>query len=310
MRPTRRSLLIAPLAAGLARAQKKLSILVIDGINNHDWQASTRVIRAVLEASGRFIVNVSTSPSKEAPASAWGAWRPEFHRYDAVVSNFNGGHLADGVRWPGPVERAFESYLQNGGGFVSYHAANNAFLEWDSYNEIIGLGWRDITFGPGLIVDEHEKVVVVAAGKGLPPGHGAAHDFVMTMMDARHPITQGIPKQWMHPMEQLTHGQHGPLDPKHGALEKQIRILTYAWSKDSRRREPMDWVRNWGRGRVYVTMLGHTWRDQRNPNCRCVGFQTLLARGVEWAASGAVSIPIPSKFATAARPVYTDIVDV
>jgi type 1 glutamine amidotransferase len=293
----RRSFLLGALAAPAALPQsRKLSALVIDGINNHDWQAGTKVIRSVLESTGRFTVEVSTSPPKGAPATDWEAWRPRFQGRDVVVNNFNGGHLADGVRWPRPVEEAFETYVRHGGGFVSFHAANNAFLEWDDYNEMIGLGWRDKGFGPGLIVDEKEKVVSVPAGEGLGPGHGPAHTFTMTMMDPRHAITAGMPKQWLHPTEQLTHGQHAPAQPKDGAIEKELRILTYALSKDSHRREPMDWVRSWGRGRIYVTMLGHTWRDQDNPNCRCAGFETLFARGVEWAASGKVTIPMPARF--------------
>jgi type 1 glutamine amidotransferase len=61
----------------------------------------------------------------------------------------------------------------------------------------------------------------------------------------------------------------------------------------------MDWVRRWGRGRIYTTMLGHTWRNEPNPNLQSVGFAALLARGTEWAASGGVTIapprPLPSK---------------
>ena len=280
VRLDRRSFLLASLAAPLARpAGSTLAVLVIDGINNHDWKAGTAVIRRVLESTGRFRVDVSTTPPKDAPAPAWEAWRPDFHPYDVVVSNFNGGHLKDGVRWPPPVEQKFEAYVRAGGGFVSFHAANNAFLDWDDYNEMIGLGWRDIRFGPGLVVDEREQVVVVPAGEGLGPGHGPPHTFVMTMMDPRHPITAGMPKQWIHPTEQLTHGQHAPANPRHGAIERELHILTYALSKDSHRREPMDWIRSWGKGRIYVTMLGHTWRDQDNPNCRCAGFETLFARG-------------------------------
>lgn len=119
--------------------------------------------------------------------------------------------------------------------------------------------------GPGLIVDENEKVVVVPAGDGLGPGHGPAHTFTMTMMDPRHPITAGMPKQWKHPTAQLTHGQHAPAHPRQGAIENELRILTYAASKDSHRREPMDWLRTWGTGRIYVTMLGHTWRNRKIP---------------------------------------------
>ena len=72
----------------------------------------------------------------------------------------------------------------------------------------------------------------------------------MTVLDMNHPITQGMPKKWMHPFEQLTHGQHGPA--------KNMHILTYAWSKDVNENEPMDWVIPYGKGRVYTTMLGHS----------------------------------------------------
>ena len=122
------------------------------------------------------------------------------------------------------------------------------------------------------------------------------------MRDPRHAITAGLPKQWMHPAEQLTHGQHAPAHPKHGAIERELTVLTYALSKDSGRREPMDWVRGWGRGRIYTTMLGHTWTGEDNPNLRCVGFQTLFARGVEWAATGKVSIGPPPDFPTSSQP--------
>jgi type 1 glutamine amidotransferase len=297
MRISRRSFLLTTAIAAAAPA--KLRVLVIDGVNNHDWQAGTKEIRRVLESTNLFIVTVSTSPPKDAPRTEWDAWRPNFHGCDVIVSNFNGGHLPDGIRWPHLVEAGFETAVRRGCGFVSFHAANNAFLGWDDYNEMIGMGWRDVNFGPGLIVDENEKVAVVPAGKGLGPGHGPAHTFTMTMMDPRHPITAGMPKQWLHPTEQLTHGQHAPASPKHGAIEKELQIITYAASKDSLRREPMDWLRTWGSGRIYVTMLGHTWRNQENPNCRCAGFETLFARGVEWAASGKVTIPMPKKFPTA-----------
>jgi len=53
----------------------------------------------------------------------------------------------------------------------------------------------------------------------------------------------------------------------------------------------MDWIRDYGKGRVYTTMLGHTWKDEPSPNLDDVNFQALFARGVEWAASGKVTLP-------------------
>ena len=299
MKLHRRDFLGLAAASLAARGTDKVSALIVDGMNNHDWRAGTAAIKEILAMSGRFTVEVSTTPPAGASSAAWDAWRPEFSRYRVTVNNFNGGHLKDGIRWPPQVEESLNAYLLDGGALVNFHAANNAFLEWDDYNEMIGLGWRDKSFGPGLIVDESEHVVVVPAGEGLNPGHGPRHDFQMTMLDHRHPVTAGIPKRWLHPAEQLTHGQHGCANPKHGAIEKELTVLTYAWSKDSLRNEPMDWVRSWERGRIYTTMLGHTWSGEDNPNLRCIGFRTLFARGVEWAATGTVTIPIPAQFPTA-----------
>ncbi len=269
------------MAASLpAIAAPKIPALIVDGINNHDWQAGTAAIRETLLAAGRFTVSVSTSPPAQAPPGEWAKWRPNFAAYPVVINNFNGGHKDDGIRWPRQVELDFEQYVRSGGGLVIFHAANNAFLHWRAYNEIIGLGWRDMSFGPSLIVNEKEQVVVIPRGQGLNPGHGPRHDFELVIRDPRHPITQGLPKRWLHPSEQLTHGQHGLPSLKPDDLT----ILSYAWSKDSHENEPLDWVRAYGNGRVYVTMLGHTWRNEDNPNLRDKWFRQLLARGTEWAA--------------------------
>jgi uncharacterized protein len=274
-------------AAGHAqtnRRQRPLSILIIDGINNHDWEAGTRAIKRILAATNRFSVDVSTTPSIEAPNEAWNDWRPQFSRYDAVIINFNGGHKDDGLRWPAEVEMSLERYVRSGGGIIIFHAANNAFLHWQAYNEMIGLGWRDKSFGKGLAIGEDGRVITIPAGSGLNPGHGPRHDFQICLA-GDHPVTRGFPQCWQHPSEQLTHGQHGP------AIG--LTILTYALSEISRLNEPMDWVSRYGKGRVFTTMQGHTWKNEPNPNLEDVVFRTLLARGVEWAATGRVTIPPP-----------------
>ena len=247
-------------------------ILIVDGMNNHDWAAGTRYIQSILEGTGRFKVDVCTYPQK-----------PSFKGYAAVVNNFNGGHLATGTRWARDVEQELVAYVRNGGGLVIFHAANNAFLEWPEYNDMIGLGWRDKSFGRGIAIGRGGEVVPVAKGEGLGPGHGPRQDFRVFVREPRHPITQGLPAHWLHRFEQLTHGQHGSAEG--------LDVLTYAYSEVSRQGEPMDWVRNYGKGRVYTTMLGHTWKNEPNPNLEDVYFQALVARGVEWAATGAVTMP-------------------
>src|SRR3981081_813981 len=108
-----RILALALAAASCAlTADRKLTAVIIDGVNNHDCAAAPRAIQTILEGTGRFTVDVSTYPKL-----------PDFSRYDVVVNNFNGGHLETGTRWPTDAEQALEAYVRNGGGLVVYHAA-------------------------------------------------------------------------------------------------------------------------------------------------------------------------------------------
>lgn len=287
----------ASAAAQTTQPRAKISCLIVDGMNNHDWPRATRILKSILETSGRFTVDVATSPPSTRPAhdDAWKAWRPAFERYDVVVSNFNGGHVpGTAVHWPPDVRDALEAYVRDGGGLVIYHAANNAFPDWRAYHDMVGLAWRPPDFGPSIVIDAKGRPVTIPQGQGRKPGHGPEHDFLVTTLAADHPITRGLPRTWMHPHDQLTHGQHGPA--------KHMTVLTYAWSKDSRENEPMDWVVPFGKGRVYTTVLGHLWKDGPDTAMRCAGFQTLLQRGAEWAATGAVTGPVPADFPTADAP--------
>jgi type 1 glutamine amidotransferase len=258
---------LATLCCFGGRAEPKLKAVIVDGVNNHDWSAGTAAIKKILEGAGRFTVDVSSYPKL-----------PEFARYNVVIDNFNGGHTAEGLRWPVEAERELETYVRGGGGLVIFHAANNAFLNWPEFNLMIGLGWREPSFGKGIAIGLDRKIIVIPQGEGLPPGHGPRHDFEIFVLNKKHPITRGLPDRWMHPSEQLTHGQHGPAEG--------LTILTYAVSEVSHQGEPMDWTCGYWKGRVYVTMLGHTWKNELNPNLDDVNFQKLFAQGVEWAAKG------------------------
>src|ERR1700720_1666458 len=88
-------------------AERKLSAVIVDGVNNHDWAAGTLAIQTILEGTGRFTVDVATYPKL-----------PDFARYDVVINNFNGGPTETGTRGPADAEHALEAYLRAGGGVV------------------------------------------------------------------------------------------------------------------------------------------------------------------------------------------------
>jgi len=74
-----------------------------------------------------------------------------------------------------------------------------------------------------------------------------------------------------------------------------IDILASAYSAKDQggtgEHEPVLWAVTPGGGRVVASVLGH------GPEAvHCVGHQTFLARGLEWTATGAETIPVPKDF--------------
>lgn len=262
-----------------AAAAEKLKALIVDGQNNHQWERTTPILRRILEDSGRFTVDVATSPPK---GESTKGFRPQFEKYDVIVSNYNG------APWPEETQQAFERYVKKGGGVAIVHAANNAFPNWEAYNEMVGLLWRRPDFGPRVTLNEQGKVVRTAAGDGPGAGHGPQHEYLVVVRDSKHPITAGLPKAWMHAKDELYHGQRGPA--------ANMTILATAFSAQDQRgtgtHEPMLWVIPYGQGRVFTTVLGHA-----DYSMKCVGFITTLLRGTEWAATGEVTLTeIPGDF--------------
>jgi hypothetical protein len=275
-------------AVATGAGAEKVRVLIVDGQNNHNWKAMTPPMKAALEGSGRFTVDVATSPDKDAPAGAWDAFRPEFSKYDAVLSNYNG------QPWPEPVQKAPETFVSGGGGLVVIHAANNAFPDWPEWNRMIGLGWRGSSYGDRITIDHAGTIVRTPAGEGPGSGHGPRHAYQVVTRDPEHPVMKGLPAKWMHAKDELYHGQRGPA--------RDLHILASAFSATDQggtgTNEPLVWVIPYGKGRVFTCLLGHAMGDDTTA-LRCVGFRTLMLRGTEWAATGLVTLPVPADFPTA-----------
>jgi len=269
-------------------AADPLKVLIVDGQNNHNYKAMTPFMKAELEKTGRFTVDVSTTPPAKSPAAAWAAWRPAFEYYDAVMSNYNG------ESWPEPVQQAFLKYVDNGGGAVIIHAANNAFPGWTEYDRMIGLGWRPAVYSDRVYVDDEGRLVRLPAGQDAGAGHGSQHDFQIRVRASAHPVMKDMPLTWMHAKDELYHGQRGP------AESFNLLATAYADPKTggTGKHEPMVWWVPYGKGKVFTTVMGHVSGDNI-PAIQCVGFVTVMNRACEWVATGAVTLPIPADFPTA-----------
>ena len=51
------------LGAALQAAPAKIKVLILDGQNNHQWAVTSPMLKQILEQTGRFTVDVSTSPA-------------------------------------------------------------------------------------------------------------------------------------------------------------------------------------------------------------------------------------------------------
>jgi len=283
------SLLFVGLSVGAAAgAGPAIKVLVIGGQNNHDWSKSTPYMEKLLKRSDRFDVTVNNAPGGNAPQAAWDAWQPRFRDFGCVVLDYNG------QAWPERVQKDFVEYVRGGGGVVVIHAANNSFTGWKEYEQMVGLLWRGREVGSSLYLDDEGKLVREEPGQGRGMGHGGQYDWVMTVRDTVHPITQGMPVKWLHKHDELYHGQRGPAENVH--------ILLTAFSDPAPGRggtgknEPIVWWIPFGKGKVVTNVMGHV---GELGSMECVGFQVLLYRSCEWAATGKCTTSVPKAFPTA-----------
>ncbi len=273
----RYSLLALGMAAVAVAAPRK--VLIIDGQNNHNWQATTPVLKKLLEETGLFAVEVATTPPKGGDLSAF---RPNFAGYQVVVSNYNGED------WPRETQAAFEKFVRAGGGLVVYHAANNPFPEWKAFNEMIVLGgWGNRTPQSGPYLRMREGKAVREDKPGPSGHHGKRHPYLMMTRDQKHPVMAGLPEKWMHATDELYDSMRGP------AVEATVLATAYSdpATGGTGEDEPLILTRSYGKGRVFHTMLGHDLES-----VSCVGFVVTFQRGTEWAGTGKVTVKVPGDF--------------
>jgi len=257
-----------------------LPTLIIDGQNNHDWKNTTPVMQKALEATGLFTVEVTTAPGGKGPDLE--AFKPEFAKYKVLVMNYNG------AMWGDATQKAFKQYVADGGGLVVVHAADNSFGQWPAYNEMIGVGgWggRNDKSGPYLRWRDGKQVLDDKPGNA--GHHGQQHPFVLETRAPTHPIMAGLPTKWLHAQDELYDFMRGP------AKNATILATSFADPKfgGSGENEPQLMVINYGKGRVFHTMIGHGVEAMK-----CVGFIVTLQRGTEWAATGKVTQKVPADF--------------
>jgi len=284
------------LTAVAVRGSAPVRIMILDGESAgtyHKWQWTTPVLKKVLDETGLFQVEVITAPQT---GGDFAGFRPEFEKYQAVVFNYD----APDERWPAALKASFEQYVRNGGGLVAVHAADNAFPGWRAFNVMIGIGgWRGRNEQAGPMWHFKDAALVSDQKPGAAGSHGSRLPFRITVRDASHPITRGLPPVWMHQSDELYAALRGP--------GENLTVLATGFSDPANRGsgfdEPLLMALSYGKGRVFHTTLGHDVTAMSS-----VDFIVTLQRGTEWAATGEVTQKVPADFPSAtAVSVRSDI---
>jgi type 1 glutamine amidotransferase len=300
------------ISAAQSSGTGSLQALILTGQSRpyHHWQTSSNILNQLLEQTGLFKVDTAVSPPQNGDM---GKFCPTFADYNVVVVDYQGDD------WSERAKTAFVDYVKNGGGVVIYHSTSWNFSDWDEWNKIIGL-----KFGPGTHEDRkdyvkglkkpsHEKLgpylfwrdgeIVRDYSEGFAGSEVAPHQFAIVVRDYQHPVTKGLPKEWLHVKEGLYTRLRGPAE--------KLTVLATAWADPnircldggfgSGRHEPVLFTVNYGKGRVFHTVLGHVSPPGKGSVCGIdsVDFIVTFQRGAEWAATGRVTQKVPDDFPTA-----------
>ncbi len=260
------ALLLVPLAAQQQKAPPRIQTLIITGQSGHDWRSTTPFLRKLLEDTGKFEVRVTEEFRGAGPET--------LAPYSLIVLHYADSRRPE-QRWGERADNAFLDFVRSGKGVVVFHWAVAAFDGWSEYEKLCAGNWRP--------------------NNGQ---HSAAHDFTVDVKDPDHPIMRGLKASFPQPKDELyANLRWQPADQYH--------VLATAWDDHAlymgKMRQPVPgsgvhqpvlWTVDYGKGRVFVTALGHD-----VPAIQTPAFVTTFTRGAEWAATGAVTLPVPPEMA-------------
>lgn len=262
-------------------AEKRLRVLIISGRNSyeHDWTGVNNMLRRQMQDTGRFDVRVTEDFDRGDLAT--------LKKYDVVLLNYSSRwNYADPVQqiWSPAAFEALYRYVRDGGGLVAYHSSFTWGRDIPAYKRLVG------------------AVMEPRTSRRSPPGA-----FPVRIVDRAHPITRGMREYvWTYNDDMYTAMSRDPEAKVHVLATAHDSSASYrpelagpkypaaAYTPDKLRAMPgMDadhpqvWTADYGKGRVFSITLGHD-----EVSLGFAGVKTLMLRGTEWAATGAVTLPV------------------
>ena len=187
--------------------------------------------------------------------------RATFARCQVVVGNWSAWPDVTGRQWGPVAEQAFVDFVRGGGGFAVFHAGCATSYDWPEYQRMC-CGFWDLK----------------------TTGHGPIHEFQVSFTGAPHPVTQGLANFFIR--DELWHRL---------GIQTNKTVLATAFSAPDKggsgQNEPVVMTTQFGQGRCFHLVLGHDAATMENQ-----AWKTLMTRGIEWAATGRVTLPPPASW--------------
>ncbi len=126
-------------------------------------------------------------------------------------------------------QKAFEEYIQAGGGYVGIHAATDTEYDWPWYGKLAGAYFTSHPSDPNV------------------------QEGTFLVVDQDHPATDGLPEKWERKDEFYNFKNLNP------AVQVLIKIdeSTYEGGENGDN-HPMSWYHEYDGGRAFYTNMGHT----------------------------------------------------
>ncbi len=267
--------------------EKRLKVLIISGWNSyeHDWTGVDEALRRIFQDSKRFDVRVIEDFDHGNLAT--------LKDFNVVLLNYSSRWVYDDAhehRWSPEAERALLDYVSGGGGLVAYHASFTFGYNWPEYRRLIGAVMDPRTSRrspPGAFpvhIIDHDS----------PITHGM-RDYIWTFNDDMYTNMSFDPQAKVHVLA-TSHDASasyvpalaGPKYPPSAYTPEKLKTM-----KGMDADHPTIWTLDYGQGRVFAFTIGHDEIALGLP-----GVDALLLRGTEWAATGGVTIPLPTEAKT------------
>jgi type 1 glutamine amidotransferase len=226
-------------AVAAQAAPKKLLVVTVTKAYRHSSiETGAKVIEELGKKSGAYTVELVATDEDMAKKMTPEALR----NYDGVFFVSSTGDL------PLPDKMGLLNWIKSGKGYMGAHAATDAF------------------HGDGKTVDPYIEML---GGEFVT--HGTAR-VTCIVVDTNHPATKGLGGSYELTDEIYSMKNYDP------AKVHELLILDKVPGTSQPAHFPISWCKNYGKGKVFYTALGHddaVWQDPK--------FQIHLLGGIKWA---------------------------